>query len=272
LNSGLLDGMVAKRSIGKQRTLTLALGAIGVACGGRTELDATLTHSGTECPGTAGPAMVRLPEGYCIDSTEVTRAQYRVWLDTNPSTAGQLSVCATNTTFTPESNCMVRACQTGCGDHPQVCVDWCDAVAYCKAVGKRLCGKIGGGTLAGYGNEFADVSLSQWFNACTSHVPRSFTYGNTYVVGTCNDYEFGANATIPVANLAACQSPEPRYSGVYDLTGNVQEWEDACSDASYCRIRGGDYGTLGDTGTVCNADTRTARTSASQFTGFRCCS
>jgi formylglycine-generating enzyme required for sulfatase activity len=214
--------------------------------------------------------MVRLPEGFCIDSTEVTRAQYRMWLDTNPSTAGQISICATNITFTPDASCVTRACHSNCDDHPQVCVDWCDAHAYCNAVGKRLCGKIGGGSLSGY--EFADVSLSQWFDACASRSTKSFTYGNAYQPGTCNDYEFGANTTVPVGSLVGCQSPDPRYSGVYDLTGNAQEWEDSCTDASFCHIRGGDYGTAGDTGTVCNADTRTARDSASHYTGFRCCS
>jgi sulfatase modifying factor 1 len=46
--------------------------------------------------------MVRLPEGYCIDGTEVTRAQYQEWLNTSPSTAGQISDCAWNTTFIPD--------------------------------------------------------------------------------------------------------------------------------------------------------------------------
>ena len=258
-------------------TAAVAL-STAVACGARTELDVTLTRSstggnaGTECPGTAGPAMVRLPEGYCIDSTEVTRAKYQGWLSTNPSTAGQISVCATNTTFTPDASCMERACRSNCENHPQVCVDWCDANAYCNATGKRLCGKIGGGSLAGYGGEFTDANLSQWFNACSSHATQSFAYGKAYAAGICNDYDFGINMTVPVGSLAGCQSRDPAYSGVYDLTGNAQEWEDACSDANYCHIRGGDYGTNGNTGTVCNADTRTARDSASQYTGFRCCS
>ncbi len=56
------------------------------------------------CPATTGgPAMVRLPEGYCIDSTEVTRAQYQAWLSSAPSTTGQVSHCGWNTSFTPDA-------------------------------------------------------------------------------------------------------------------------------------------------------------------------
>lgn len=186
-------------------TAVVALSTV-VACGARTELDVTLTRSsaggnaGTECPGTALPAMVRLPEGYCIDSTEVTRAQYQGWLSTNPSTASQISVCSTNTTFTPDASCMERACRSNCENHPQVCVDWCDANAYCNAAGKRLCGKIGGGSLAGYGGEFIDVNLSQWFNACSSHATQSFTYGKAYAAGICN-----SRFTRALRNKGACR-------------------------------------------------------------------
>ena len=48
--------------------------------------------------------MVLLPLGYCIDSTEVTEGQYQAWLNTNPSTANQPSVCSWNTDFTPSGN------------------------------------------------------------------------------------------------------------------------------------------------------------------------
>ena len=61
------------------------------------------------CPGTGGPAMVKLPEGYCIDSTEVTRAQYAAWLATNPrlppkdtgNCRGKTSIGATLTPIAP---------------------------------------------------------------------------------------------------------------------------------------------------------------------------
>ena len=45
------------------------------------------------CPGTSGPVMVDVG-GYCIDSTEVTRAQYDQFLQSSPSTGGQPAECA----------------------------------------------------------------------------------------------------------------------------------------------------------------------------------
>jgi hypothetical protein len=54
----------------------------------------------------------------------------------------------------------------------QVCVDWCDAHAYCKPVGKRLCGKIGGGP--NLYADYASASSSEWYRACSSG--GSFTY------------------------------------------------------------------------------------------------
>jgi formylglycine-generating enzyme required for sulfatase activity len=111
-------------------------------------------------PGTGGPAMVRLPEGFFIDSTEVTRGQYEAWLATNPATSNQTADCTTNTTFAPDAGCMgdSSACQGEDCNRPQACVDWCDAFQYCKAVGKRLCGNLAG-----------DATKSEWSIACSAN-------------------------------------------------------------------------------------------------------
>jgi formylglycine-generating enzyme required for sulfatase activity len=220
--------------------------------------------------------MVMLPQGYCIDSTEVTRAQYAVWLATNPATSGQPSYCSWNTTFTASSSCMASSyvCQGGsCGNHPQVCVDWCDAYAYCKAVGKRLCGKIGGGS-NGYGN-YANASLSQWYNACVSDgANNTYPYGSTYQATACNGYENGKGTTVPVGSMSGCQSTVAGYEGVYDLSGNVWEWEDSCNGTSgqqdLCRLRGGSFNY--DAGNLrCDYDYGDGRYVAYVFIGLRCC-
>jgi formylglycine-generating enzyme required for sulfatase activity len=234
------------------------------------------------CGETGGPAMVALPEGYCIDSTEVTRTQYDTWLATGPDTSTQdATTCGWNSTFEPEATCMAESyvCQGDtCGNHPQVCVDWCDAAAYCLAVGKRLCGKIGGGS-NDY-NDFADATSSQWFGACSDGGSRAYPYGDAYLQTACNGPEYGLGTTVPVGSLTGCRSDKPGYEGVYDLSGNVWEWEDSCSPREAgpaidaCRLRGGSFfpefnltcALGGINYVVGNRSTTLGRA------GFRCCS
>jgi len=54
------------------------------------------------CPVLEGPAMVRV-DNYCVDSTEVTRAQYQKFLDAKVDPSKQDSPCAWNADFTPST-------------------------------------------------------------------------------------------------------------------------------------------------------------------------
>ncbi len=226
----------------------------------------------TPCGGTGGPPMYAMPEGYCIDSTEVTRAQYLTWLNTNPPTTGQSSSCTWNTSFTPaDSDWPPTADQ----DNP-VRVDWCDAYAYCKAVGKRLCGKIGGGTNA-YA-DFATSTADQWYNACSAHARNPYPYGAFYVATSCNGSDLAMNSTVAVGSLSNCQSTVAGYGNVFDMSGNVQEWEDSCDETSastpdgvYCRTRGGSYFSAYNSLT-CKVDSYAYRAYTTVDIGFRCCS
>jgi formylglycine-generating enzyme required for sulfatase activity len=273
----------------------LAVALVAIACGSRTELlgasadfggsagreslpeetppPSTPPRSENGCPGGSGPSMVLLPEAYCIDSTEVTRAQYRTWLETNTSLGGQVGVCENHSSFTPDPACMrMASCQNDCDQHPQVCVDWCDADAYCRAAGRRLCGKIGGGR---YPSEeiyyWTRADLSEWFNACSAHDTQKYANGKTYTLGTCNGPELG-RGTFPVGSLSTCQSPSPGYAGVFDLSGNVSEWE-ALGEAGHARLRGGNYAVSSmNEGLSCAVDNAGGRLDeVTWFTGFRCC-
>lgn len=188
--------------------------------------------------------MVALPNGVCVDSTEVTRLQYKLWLDTVPSPGAQPPECAWNTSFTPK-------CQwppDGQEGKPVVCVDWCDAHAYCEGVGKRLCGKTGGGENAW--GDYADASKDEWFSACSSGGTHTYPYGDTYQAQACNGLDAGHEAPVSTGSITQCQSTEVGYEGVYDLSGNVWEWVDSCDGHTgkedRCRARGGAFYDDGD--------------------------
>jgi sulfatase modifying factor 1 len=231
---------------------------LSAACGGEEDGD-----NGGSGGGDAQPAkMVQLPAGFWIDSTEVTRAQYAAWLATKPS-GGQPPECSWNTGFTP-------GCEWPPGDkgnHPVVCVDWCDAHAYCQGVGKRLCGKIGGGTLAV--EERADATKSEWYYACSSAGQFDYPYGDDFDPTACNLVEASVDDTIPVASFPECQSSATGFEGVFDLCGNVSEWADAC-DESVCVQHDGSYGWTGS-GALCRMSASWGRDKQTGGLGFRCC-
>ena len=228
----------------------------------------------SSCPASlGGPDLVRLRDGYCIDSTEVSLRQYQEWLESAPDPRDQADDCDWNVSFAPSDYCLSQAEEEGHydnEDYPVVCVDWCDASAYCKAMGKRLCGRIGGGSVSW--EAYRDVESSQWYNACVSgDSERRYPYGKEYMWSYCNGYEYEAGAWLPVGSLRTCQSSVEGYGGVYDLSGNVWEWEDCCDDG-HCRIRGGSYANR--IMLVCHADNEPPREPfyVHPHIGFRCCS
>jgi formylglycine-generating enzyme required for sulfatase activity len=220
--------------------------------------------------------MKLLPEGYCIDTTEVTREQYQAWLVTNPqaNVASQIPECAWNGTFVPGSDATYDWPPKGNFNTPINYVDWCDAYSYCKGVGKRLCGKIGGGALLS-SDDLTSSNFSQWTNACSAHGTNDYAYGDTPDSGYCNGGDGASPSGIEaVAFRPKCQSPTIGYEGIYDLSGNVQEFEDNCDlgvgMSANCITRGGAYH-FWDTQMWCTSTYSVLRSSASVGLGFRCC-
>ncbi len=232
-------------------------------------------EGGLDCTGYQ-PAMVEMPEGFCIDVTEVTRTQYDQWLSSTPTTSDQASECSWNDSYEPSCEWPPDAK----GDYPVVCVDWCDAYAYCGGVGKRLCGKIGGGA-NGYG-DWANAGLSQWYAACSAGGQDVYPYGDTYQEQTCNGSDnavtgcgIGSCTTAAAGSLGGCQSSVSGYVGVYDLSGNAWEWEDSCDGNAgpidRCRLRGGSFDYHANS-LRCDVDFDLGRDYNSDGIGFRCCS
>ena len=260
-------------------------------CGARSSLDATLERRGRGGHGAAdhggggggvngaaghggsggaplppgclaelpGPRLVKVElsdRAFCMDATEVTNADYAAWLETDPDPTAQPPSCGWNESFDPWEQ--VWPAPPDHMDHPVTGVDFCDADAYCRFAGKRLC-------RAGPGSGAAE----EWLTACTRSGEQTFPYGDSFVADACNGVESGGDGTLPVGSLSSC---EGGYDGLFDLVGNVTEWVDDCDGtgkSDYCATLGG--GWLFQEGISCSTRFAFAREIGGAFTGFRCC-
>jgi hypothetical protein len=219
-----------------------------------------------------GPALVNAGDRFCIDATEVTVDQFAVFIDAGVDPATQIEHCRTNTSYVPLG-------ATDAGDEPVNGVDWCDAFSFCAWAGKKLCGPIddapadaGSGVDAGFvhGLSFDDIPLREkngWLWICQGGdraLPYPYGYDEDASAG-CS--EPGGGFLPPQVRRVAvgCEGPFP---GLFDMTGNTQEWIDACSSgvcaavgARKCRD-------------VYNLPSGTLHSYDIQYTatvGFRCC-
>ena len=248
-------------------------GSSGVSVGGSSSVS-----TGTNVGGSAGsssstsiggnsavldsPVMVQMPSGYWIDTTEVTRGQYDAWTATNP-VPNQPAECNWNTDLIPR--CYVTDEDPR---RPVGCVDWCDAYAFCAAAGKRLCGALDGGPSA-----MANINTTndEWFDACSSGGINTAANGNMSAGEGCTAAGTSSQAKY-VLESKTCTSKIAGYTGVYDLTGNVEEWTNSCNGTDgatdTCLYRGGSYGS---STTNCATTAYTTRSSRYGSVGFRCC-
>jgi formylglycine-generating enzyme required for sulfatase activity len=218
--------------------------------------------------------MVRLPGSGCIDAYEVSNQAYFDWLDGGPSTSGQIEACSFNTDFLPAHSPSATEWSL-----PVMGVDWCDAKAFCDSMGKRLCGSRDGGSAS----TMSSANLGEeWFWACSSGGTNAFAYGNTGDVNSCNTRDsmgsVGPPPLLASGTMLTCQSQAPGFSGVFDLGGNVWEWEDACSSVDggndECRARGG---SVNDFSHPCDSQIPGAsfilrlRSARQGLIGVRCC-
>lgn len=246
---------------------------------GAPQNDAPIIVSDAACAGEAGPAMVRVGS-FCIDSTEVTNSDYEAFLATNPSPSLGPSSCA----WKPDFNHGGSWTPVKGGSAPAGNVDWCDAVVYCTWAGKRLCGNPDGGSTAFA--SFADPSSDEWFYACSHNGVLAYPYGTTFDDQTCDGRlldggfpEAASTYTVDaVESKSACQGG---FSGIFDMSGNVAEWEDCCDDSpggdastQKCRMRGGSANSA-QPQLECADPASFGPYDRSSFTddlGFRCCS
>jgi sulfatase modifying factor 1 len=236
--------------------------------------------SGLPCTSAHGPSMVRVgtaANNFCIDSSEVTVAQYREFTNAKAGDAGgQPKMCAWNASY--------AAGFGGADEIPIAGIDWCDARAYCEWAGKRLCGKHANGAFAGSVAvpDLGDFNTNEWLLACSDLGQLRYPYGGIQQPTACNTGENDAGRTLPVKSKTGCQGGFP---GVYDMVGNLWEWFDgpclppeAGVDAGdggpakeECFVKGGAFLNAG-VNLDCRVDGRGAtRDRRGQEIGFRCC-
>jgi formylglycine-generating enzyme required for sulfatase activity len=239
--------------------------------------------AGLPCPSPHGPTMARVgtaTNNFCIDSTEVTVAQYRDFTTAVGADAGgQPAICKWNTSYTAGFG--------GPDDVPIAGIDWCDAYAYCKWAGKRLCGKQASDKFAGSVglNDLGDFDTHEWLLVCSNLGQLRYPYGGIQQPTACNTIEADAGRTLPVKSKPGCQGG---FAGVYDMIGNLWEWfdgpclpadagaeagpTDAGPDKDECFVKGGAF-LNGGVNLDCRVDGRGAtRDRRGQEIGIRCCS
>jgi formylglycine-generating enzyme len=215
-----------------------------------------------------GPALVSLPgaEAY-IHATEVTNSDYNAFLDANVATSTQTAECAWNDSFGTPSAAAVNL--------PRGDVDWCDAKAYCSWAGMQLCGRIGMPGAHVSPGEVTMPAVDQWVAFCGGDSHSSYPYGDAFDEAKCNGFTTAEPAPTPgptaVGSKKGCAGVKP----IYDMSGNVAEWEDACvaydGQTDKCFARGGSYASTTDIAMKCTNGEQLDRDTRRPDVGFRCC-
>ncbi|MFV8754252.1 formylglycine-generating enzyme family protein [Nannocystaceae bacterium ST9] len=246
---------------------------------GTTTSTSTDTDGG-DCAGVCGTmgcgdcpdnGSVNIPGNFSISSTEVRNAHYAAFLEigfTQDFLAGWLPAeCAWKNDFTPDD-----WPNNPEPNKPVTDVDWCDAWAYCEWSGQHLCGKIGGGP-APLG-DLQNPATNQWYKACTGGGVKNYPYGLNYMAAACNGMDAGLGMLTDVGSLMTCVGG---YAGIFDMSGNVWEWENSCDadpmvavEDQECRQRGGSFYSNGPT-LRCGIDSVRARNFRNNNLGIRCC-
>lgn len=243
-----------------------AAGASGAGASGGEEGGAGVSGAaGTKlvsCPALAGSPMVAVPtpdgHSYCIDTRETNQAEYAAFLAVKEKDAtgmpAELCSYKKGHTIPIGDSPLSNECPAWVYDPvkkpnaPMSCVDWCDAYAYCAWVGKRLCGRVGGGKL-GAEEGYKDANVSEWYNACSQGGKTTYPYGNEFKAGTCYDPTYPGSKEGPKGVTPTCHGTEAPFDQIFDMQGNVFEWQNTC-DGTYpgalCQTPGGSFGQTPD--------------------------
>lgn len=191
------------------------------------------------------------PDGAgCIEPHEVTNAEAVDFLAENGNDCqGHPCIYVGEPGSQIEDQGSGYAVASGQENHPVVQITWHGAAALCESVGRFLCGD------------------GAWVSACGGSSQAAYPYGGTYDAAACNGMDAEHDGTVEVASLPGC---EGGYAGLFDMSGNVYEWTDACADGA-CLIRGGSYDKPADDMACNGSHTMDGPSGHREDLGVRCC-
>jgi eukaryotic-like serine/threonine-protein kinase len=176
-----------------------------------TSVPATLQAGSTQVAPQDGMVMDYVPAGgFWMGSTDADssaaadeKPQHIVsldayWIDQTDVTASMYAKCVAT------GQCQAAGCHTESkyDNHPAVCVDWSNALAYCRWAGRRL------------------PTEAEWEKAARGTDGRLHPWGNDAPSPTLANYSLNVNDTTEVGKYPAGASPY----GALDMAGNVWQW------------------------------------------------
>ena len=155
-------------------------------------------------------------------------------------------------------------------EEPAIRKSWFDAKAACEAAGKRMCTEEEWVT-ACQGARASDDNANGEF-ADDMIEGTAYPYGDFHEKGRCWDgHEADAQAVEPWRPVYTGEMPGcVTSSGLYDLTGNVEEWVGETPEKAV--LLGGAWDTSEDHARCYRRNDTFGAGYASPRTGFRCCS
>ncbi len=170
----------------------------------------------------SGPDMVAVDAPlwrYCIDTTEVTVAQFNAYLLDSGTLVDPPARCASALLDGSLAALRLVDNETRDQDLPVDQVGECYAWSYCRWASKRLCGRIGDG---GPISASDPAETTEWGFACTNGKQNTaYPYGQEYDAAVCNTESSGP---VPVASMPGCHGLTAPFDRIFDLSGNAWEY------------------------------------------------